>query len=279
MIPRNEIAYLLSPIAPVPTGLSPSGRLTGPVRSVLFDVYGTLFVSGSGDLGAARRRAQTADIGALLEKYGISEPPQAVAEAFHRQIEASHARSRAAGVDVPEVEYDRIWMAVLATRDRDYARRFAVQYELIVNPVYPMPGLGPMLEGLGEKKLALGLVSNAQFFTPWLFSWFLGETPEALGFEGDLQILSYRLGMAKPSRALFDAAAAALSKRGIAPAAALFVGNDMRNDVAAAQQAGFQTALFAGDTRSLRLRQEADECRDIAPDLVVTELAQLLELV
>lgn len=278
MIPRGELEAYLKPLSPKPTGIEPGGRLRAPVKSVLFDVYGTLFVSGSGDVGTARQRPKGADLAALLTRFDIRFSPQPLSEAFFSQIEAAHKKRRKAGVDVPEVEVDRIWMAVLATEDRSRARRFAVEYEMIVNPVYPMPGLARTIEGCRARGLALGLVSNAQFFTPWLFSWFLGKRPAALGFEEDLQIYSYRLGRAKPSPVLFETAVRRLAKRGIAPGEVLFVGNDMQNDVAAAQQAGFQAALFAGDGRSLRLREQDPACRGVTPDAVITELDQTLKL-
>ena len=98
-------------------------------------------------------------------------------------------------------------MTVLGIEDRNHARRFAVEYELIANPVYPMPGLDRTLEECRSRGLAMGIVSNAQFFTPWLFQWFLGKDLDGLGVDKNLQIFSYRFGAAKPSRALFDAAA------------------------------------------------------------------------
>ena len=55
-----------------------------------------------------------------------------------------------------------------------------------------------------------------------------------------------------------------------------FIGNDMRNDIAPARQSGFQTILFAGDARSLRMRSDDTICREIEPDLQVTHLTQLV---
>jgi putative hydrolase of the HAD superfamily len=49
----------------------------------------------------------------------------------------------------------------------------------------------------------------------------------------------------------------------------------MRNDIRPAAEAGFRTALFAGDRRSLRLCSEDERCRDISPDWIVTNLDQL----
>jgi putative hydrolase of the HAD superfamily len=160
---------------------------------------------------------------------------------------------------------------------RQKARQFAVEFELIANPVYPMPGLSETLRALKSAPLALGLISNAQFFTPQLFQWFLKADTTALGFDPELIFYSYRLGVAKPSLKLFEAAAAACTRKGIAPAGVLYVGNDMRNDIRPARETGFQTALFAGDQRSLRLRDDDRACRGVQPDLVITELPQLLD--
>ena len=277
MIPKKEIEGYLSPIAPVATGLSPRGSLGKSIRAVLFDVYGTLIVSGSGDVGTARENAGKADLAGLLQRFGVSHSPETLSDAFFTEIEADHARSRAKGIDHPEVEIDRIWMTVLGIEDRCRARRFAVEYELIVNPVYPMPELARTLEECRSRGLVMGIVSNAQFFTPWLFQWFLGKDLDELGFAENLQIFSYRLGCAKPSGTLFKAAESGLAARRITARETLFVGNDMLNDVAAAKKGGFRTALFAGDARSLKLREGHPEVEGIVPDAVVTELLQIFE--
>ena len=64
---------------------------------------------------------------------------------------------------------------------------------------------------------------------------------------------------------------------GVSPHAVLYVGNDMLNDMLPAAAAGFQTALFAGDARSLRLRETDPRCIDVSPDIVLTDLSQLIE--
>jgi putative hydrolase of the HAD superfamily len=168
-----------------------------------------------------------------------------------------------------------VWKQVLELSDLGPARRFALEFEMIVNPVYPMPHLIPMLEACRERQLSLGLVSNAQFYTPMLFECFLGADLTSLGFRSDLIFLSYRFGCAKPSLKLFEFARTRLDRMGIAPRSVLYVGNDMLNDIYPATQAGFATALFAGDARSLRLRSEDPRCRTLSPDLIVTDLLQL----
>jgi len=55
------------------------------------------------------------------------------------------------------------------------------------------------------------------------------------------------------------------------------VGNDMLNDIMPAAKLGWQTTLFAGDQRSLRLRRDREECRMVRPHLVISDLRQLLD--
>jgi len=133
-----------------------------------------------------------------------------------------------------------------------------------------------MLTRCRKSNILMGIISNAQFYTPFLFKWFLGLAPENLGFHPDLMFYSYRFGYAKPSTFLFRRAAEKLEQMDIPTSAALYLGNDMLNDIYPAKQAGFQTALFAGDARSLRLRENDSRCSNLSADIVITDLEQLL---
>ena len=53
----------------------------------------------------------------------------------------------------------------------------------------------------------------------------------------------------------------------------------MLNDISAASRAGFKTALFAGDRRSLRLREGDPRVRGIMPDRVARRLEDLGRLI
>jgi putative hydrolase of the HAD superfamily len=98
-----------------------------------------------------------------------------------------------------------------------------------------------------------------------------------LGFDPSLVFLSYQYDRAKPDRYLFETARTKLDEYGIADRQTAFIGNDMRNDIVPAARVGFQTILFAGDQRSLRLREnESSLDRSVEPDLVVTDLQQLI---
>lgn len=280
------------------------GKLQG-IRAVLFDIYGTLFVSASGDIGVASESARgqaaldalrAADVpdGVLRELASIrlpeaagptaaAGPGEAVVALLHAAIRSDHETKRAAGTDYPEVDIRQIWRRLLAER-MDVARldierldieRLAVEYEVRTNPVWPMPAVEELLESLTAAGMVLGVISNAQFYTPLLFSALLDRSLDDLSFDADLRYFSYRIGEAKPGEAMYRAAAGELARRRVPPGAILYVGNDMLNDIMPATRVGFRTALFAGDQRSLRLRGGDARVADIRPDLIVTELQTL----
>jgi len=276
----NKLSYadFIRPMIPIPTGQRPKGSLRSEVHCILFDVYGTLFISESGDIGLARNRSRKMEnLAALFEKYSIGRPVGAVLDSFFTLIRSTHETMKQEGVDYPEIEVDKIWMQVLGTRDTDSIRAFAVEFEFLVNPVYPMPHVDALLTACLHRSIPMGIISNAQFFTPMLFDIFFASNLYQLGFQKDLIHLSYKSGYAKPSFYLFEKAAARIQERGISLTNVLYIGNDMLNDIYPADRIGFQTALFAGDQRSLRLREEEPRCKAIAPDLVITDLIQLLE--
>ena len=277
MLPAELIADYLSPMLPKATSMTPGGRPKERIRCVLFDIYGTLFISGSGDIGVSKKALpRILKLDRLLQQFNLRIKSRELIQKLSRAIEDEHRRLRDTGIDYPEIEIDRVWKQILKIDDLSLVRRFAIQYELIVNPVYPMPNLKSTLAACRQKNLPMGIISNAQFFTPLLFEWFLGADLKDLGFHSNLIFLSYQVQHAKPSTKLFELAAAAITALGLKTSSALYVGNDMLNDIYPANQLGFQTALFAGDARSLRLRPEDPRCTDLSADIILTDLAQLL---
>lgn len=278
-------------LAPFPTGESARLKPLNHIEAVLLDVYGTLFISSSGEIGAsdnashgmAFRHALT-DGGLILLVDGM----EGVA-CLRTTIQESHERSRQRGIEFPEVDMIEVWRVVLRLLQQrgqlvgdvtqvDIAS-LSLRYELLTNPVWPMPGAGEVLTELGKRGIHLGLISNAQWFTPLLFPALLGRELDVLGIQSDMQYWSWRNGQAKPSLHLYRQAADILCDRGIEPECVLYVGNDMLNDVMPAAITGFRTALFAGDKRSLRRREGDPRVAAIQPDVVLIQLQDLLSCV
>jgi putative hydrolase of the HAD superfamily len=250
------------------------------IRAVLFDIYGTLFISAAGDIGAAAESPAPPPerLASLAGEYGSSAAE--LRDYFRAAVLERHEALRKERA-CPELRVEELWAQFLARRGREPggARELALRYELAVNPVWPMPAAAETLELLRSRGLVLGLISNAQFFTPLLFEAFFRGPPEALGFDSGLLTYSFELGEAKPSPALFAPAKNRLETLGLKPENALYVGNDMLNDIYAAARAGFKTVLFAGDRRSLRLREGEPRIRGIMPDRVARRLEDLSGLI
>ncbi len=270
----------IKPLKPITTHLSTKGSEAKNIRAIVFDIYGTMFISGSGDCGVAKNDSlKVTGLENLMKKFSVTGSADNLLNGFFSKIKKTHEKLKNQGIDFPEVNVDRIWMELLDIDEVESARAFAVEFELIVNPVYPMPNLKQLIDALKIKNVCMGIVSNAQFFTPYLFEWFLKKKPEELGFHPELIFYSYQYDCAKPSRFLFKLAADKLATIGIPVGSALYLGNDMLNDIYAAGNEGFLTALFAGDKRSLRMREDDLRCRDIEPDFIVTDLIQLIDYI
>ncbi len=287
----ERIRQLSVPLEPQPTHLSERVIPLPKIKVVLFDIYGTLFISGTGDISIAREMSNQQALADALEFAGFSgkleDAGQKGSARLLQAIRQTHAERRKRGIECPEVDIREEWEKVLTSLKQenliqgelspDSVLRVCVEYEYRVNPVWPMPDAGSVLKALREKNILLGIVSNAQFYTLLLFPAFLGKPHSELGFEPDACVWSYELSEAKPSINLFQRLVMQLQLQyGIVPEKILYVGNDMLNDIWTAAQLGLKTALFAGDQRSLRLREHDPRCSTLEPDLIITKLSQLL---
>jgi len=263
------------------------------IRAVVFDVYGTLFSSGVGDISLATEDDRDALLRETLTDNNIRTTVLAekirLDELLHAQIKAHQSKRIEAGIEYPEVDIRNVWRDLLnhlealnfiEPIDTIDIERIVLDYETRVNPTQPMPGLPELLAELNTRGFTLSIISNAQFYTPFLFQAFLGKNTSELGFCPDSNVWSYAELEGKPSPQLYHLAAERLKKHhGLAPEQCLYVGNDMRNDIWPAQALGFKTALFAGDRLSLRRRKDLPTCKNLIPDLEITELAQILPLI
>jgi putative hydrolase of the HAD superfamily len=261
------------------------------IRVVLFDVYGTLVVSASGDIAASDGKTRSRAMAEAFKAVGLPSDRNTAEQAAKALVEAItrfHKRIGGRGVEYPEVEIRSIFAEVLGHLDlqelgreqptQTFCETLAVEYECRGNPTWPMPGLAYTLRSLKQRSIPLGIVSNAQFFTPLLFPAYLQMSLENLGFDPDLCVFSYRLLEAKPSPRLFRRTLEVLIPRGIQAQQVLYVGNDRLNDIWPAAQMGMKTALFAGDSRSFRPREADPRVRHVREDVLLTSLEQLLEV-
>jgi putative hydrolase of the HAD superfamily len=282
------IATLSQPMEPITTGMSPSVS-SFSLQSMIFDIYGTLFISAAGDIQAdSAEKDEHSFWQALrdgdLTPDGTQGGGQYGVQMLRREISSAHLDGHLKGVSCPEVDILRIWHSVLrglgyGTLENRQVARIAVSFECRTNPVWPMPGLLEALAALRKRGIIMGLLSNAQFYTPLLFNALLGCSPEQLGISSRYSLFSYQEGVAKPSPTLFRRLQHRMEEDGLRPEKTLFVGNDMLKDILPATGVGWKTALFAGDRRSLRLRDDDWRAAQAKPDLLISDLRQLVSVV
>ncbi|PXA04457.1 HAD family hydrolase [Coraliomargarita sinensis] len=263
------------------------------IKAVVFDVYGTLFSSGVGDISLATEDNRDTAIRAVLSDNGVQILASAEGIRFdgilHDLIHQHQNRRRADGIEYPEVEIRAVWsdlieslraQGLIEAQIEPAIDTLVIDYETRVNAIQPMPELAEVLSELRARGLTLSIISNAQFYTPLLFSAFLGKNIDELGFCSKCNVWSYAELEGKPSQQLYQLAAERLEKHHRIPAeACLYVGNDMRNDIWPARALGFRTALFAGDHLSLRRRKNHPACAKLQADAEITELKQILEMI
>lgn len=296
MIYIEDFLKSLTKIEPLDTGMVPKYSKDKNIKAVIFDIYGTLLVSSSGDVDQAEM--SESNLKRALSESNIDVHNNGVNSLEHilhdflYTIEICHQEAKKNKVPYPEVDILSVWEIVLLHAKRknlisfngeaDIMRMTCV-FEFLSNKVYPMPGMKETITSLAQKKLPLGIVSNAQFYTPVLMNYFLdgsaGFKEQITFFDQELTVFSYKLGRGKPDISLFeDLVPVLLRNYGLLPKDVLFVGNDMLKDIYTSSQVGFKTALFAGDRRSLRMRSDDERVKGLKPDYIITKLSQISDI-
>ena len=290
----ERISDLSEPLKPIPTGFANHIEKLSDIKSVIFDVYGTLLISASGDLGVTQKTDNENAFREALSSAGISHYLKQAyingSDFLLSRIQDYHEKHKATGEDHPEVDIREIWAEILDNLSQSslienevsnqQLLQVAIEYECRINPTWPMPGLAKILHHLIQNKFILGIVSNAQFYTPLLFETYLRQELTDIGFHDDLCFWSFKQRIAKPSVDFYRGLKERLQQEyDIKPSEVLYIGNDILNDVMPASKLGFRTALFAGDKRSLRLRLDNEQCNGVKPDIIINRLMQLTDCV
>lgn len=297
--PIRDFLDQLEVLHPINLGITKKTGKHNNIKACIFDIYGTLLISASGDIDQADFSDKA--LGFAFKKAGIGlnvggeerrDLLEDILQRFKDTVKEIHENKKSQGISFPEVDFVNIWASVLkeynkkgifSSYSEEKLKLFTFLFELMSNKIYPMPYMNEVIYKLNQSGIPLGIISNAQFFTPMLMNYFLNdkleESTEIPQFKNELVLYSYLLGRSKPDMNLFHEMKYILwNSYGIKAEESIYIGNDMYNDVYPAYHAGFQAALFAGDKRSLRWRKNFDEVRDVQPHYIITDLRDLLSL-
>ncbi len=280
-------------------------RLPG-VRCVLWDVYGTLLCLAGGELCFEHPQPFVMDValektiqefkmwGSMSRKPG---QPSEYLKQVYRQVLLEQRSVPGGGERHPEIAADRLWEAIvkkLLQKDyrfdagfygslNEFTRKVAYFFHASLQGTACHPGAAAALAHVAGKGLTQGLLGDGQCFTTvQLQRGLAAQDPDArlerLLTDG-VSVLSHEARGKKPSERLFRQALSNLSGRGIAAAEVLHVGCRVEKDLVPARRLGLRTALFAGDRESLQATAEQMKDPHTRPDVLLTELSQIAEVV
>ncbi len=292
---HNRFKELSQPLDRIDTGTMPKLQRLEGIQVIAYDFYGTLFISGVGDIGVDDGDPDEEILLDVLTTTGIEiQNNDASGEGFkvyNRVVEKMISDLKSRGIEYPEPDIRLVWKEVLDTMEgsnlitkpdgEDLFDTIAIEFEARMNPVWPMPNVTETLHYFKKQGYTQGIISNSQFYTPIVLEALTGQSLEKLGFSKELLHWSYEEEMKKPGILFYENYLKKLRRfdENLNPGNVLYIGNDMLKDIYPAKTVGMKTALFAGDERSLKWRKEDSRCNRILPDLIITDFSQLPDCV
>jgi FMN phosphatase YigB (HAD superfamily) len=276
------------------------------VRAVTWNVYGTLLCTSGGDLTFQHPQQFVMDVALdkTIQEFkmwgSMSRKPGQPAE-YMRQIYGlvlTEQQSLAAGVEKhAEIASDKMWEAILKKLlQKDYrfdagfygslnefSRKVAYFFHASLQGTAAYPGAADALRHVHAAGLPQGLLADGQCFTTvQLQRGLAAQDADAQldeWIDPELRSLSYEVRARKPSERLFRHSLSALAARGITADQVLHVGSRLQQDIIPAKRLGMKTALFAGDRDSLVATPDQLKEPPSRPDVLLTELAQIADVV
>ncbi len=276
-----------------------------PIKVVFWTVYGTLVAIPGGELQF--EHAQDFITEAALDKlikefkmwHSMSRKPGApsayMKELFRKALTTMQLAG-SGGEKHPDVQTERVWDDIVKKLQQkeytfdattygsidDYVKKIAYFYHASIQGTGAYPGAADALKLVADRGVAQGLLADGQCFTPGQLQRCLRVQDPNIALDavmpGAMRLISAERKAKKPSETLFKAAAQVAAARGISPSEILHVGSSVTRDISPAKKAGFRTALFAGDRNSLAATPEQLKDPATRPDVLLTELPQILEV-
>ncbi len=240
--------------------------MSSPIRAVFFDLGGTLFsyreiprVSVPLLREAARRLGVDDGLGHVGPAYAA-----AARSANEHYLERAYYLHRDLFLDTYRLFAERLGAKA---PDDFYEWLYDAQREIMITQVALRADCLDTLKTLRDRGLYVSVVSNIDddYLHPMVANY--GLTPFLDHWSSSEEARS-----CKPDRGIFDLA---LQKADCRPGEVAFVGDSLHHDVRGARAMGMQTVLI-DEGRGRGLLDKDVEATDAAPDLVISELRDLL---
>jgi FMN phosphatase YigB (HAD superfamily) len=301
---RTDLPWPAPPRIDAPKAKPSLERL--PVKCVFWTVYGTLVAIPHGELQFEHPREFVTDtaMDKVIKEFKMwnsmsrkpGEPSAYLKEQYRKALTVLKMAG-SGGERYPEVQAERVWDDIVKKlQQKDYSydagvygppdelvKKVAYFYHASIQGTGPYPGAADALRMTAERGIGQGLLTDGQCFTAGQLQRCLRRQDPAFELAATipsaLRIISADKKAKKPSESLFRAAAQAALARGLAPSDVLHVGSNLARDIAPAKKVGFYTALYAGDRNSLVATKDQLKDPTTRPDVLITELPQIIEVI
>jgi hypothetical protein len=295
-----------APPQPQPVRAKPHLVRLPEVRCVLWNLYGTLLAIAGGEV--LFEHPQPFVMSLALEKtiqefkmwQSMSRKPGKPSEylqQIYKQVLIEQSAIPGGGEKCPEIPADRLWEAIFKRLLKnnyvfdagfygslnEFSRKVAYFFHTSLQTTACYPGAAAALRHVAGRGLAQGLFADAQCFSTVQLQRGLAAQDPAASVEallrGDLMVLSFEQGRRKPARRMLARVKEVLEEQRLEPGAVLHVGSRINQDLLPARRLGLRTALFVGDRDAVQAT--AEQLRDPVsrPDVLLTELSQIAEVV
>ncbi len=287
-----------------PANARPHLRPMPGVKAVMWNVYGTLLAIPFGELLFEHPQQLVMDValdktidefkmwGSMSRKPG--RPSEYMRHLYSQDL-LLH-KGATGGERYPEILAERLWESLIKklfqkeyTFDagfygslNEYSKKIAYFFHASLQGVAAQPNAAIALRLVADAGLKQGLLADGQCFTEVQLARSLKAQDNTLNLDQvlppELRILSCGVKARKPSETIMRQAVSALASRGIRPEQVLHIGSRLTRDIAPARRMGFRTALYAGDKASLEATAEALKDANQRPDAMLTDLAEVVQL-
>jgi FMN phosphatase YigB (HAD superfamily) len=276
------------------------------IRAVIWSVYGTLLNISGGELLFERPERFMMDLalektiqefkmwGSMTRKSG--QPSEQLGAMYADVL--NHQRLVPGGAERhPEVCADQVWEALikkLMKKDyqfdaasygslNEFSKKVAYFFHASLQGINCHVGAALAMRHLNAKGVLQGVMGNGQCFTMGQLKRCLklqdpSSEPEKW-LEPSLSVFSYEVRSRKPSDRLFRKLLGATAEKGLKPEEVLHIGARVGLNVVPAKRLGMKAGLFAGDRASLEANPKQMEAPVSRPDVLLTELTQIVEVV
>jgi FMN phosphatase YigB (HAD superfamily) len=203
----------------------------------------------------------------------------------------------APGEKHPEILAERVWENIIKklfqkeyTFDagfygslNEFSRKIAYFFHASLQGTACYPGAAEALQSLSGAGLAQGLLADGQCFTTVQLQRGLQRQEEDFDLNAVVPLANRWISCdhrcRKPSDNLYRIALRGLKEKGIDPHETLHIGTSVARDIVPAKRVGMRTCLYAGDKTSLSATPEQLKESANRPDVLITELPQIAEIV